>query len=51
MEEVQWNSIDKKMDLNIRKTTNHPPSPGTQLLMVENILNKFSDSSQWILNL
>ena len=27
MEKVQLNSIEKKMDLNIRKITNHPPSP------------------------
>ena len=27
MEKVEWNSIDKnKMDLNIWKMTNHPPS-------------------------
>ena len=34
MEKVQWNSIEKnKMDLNIRKMTNHPPSHGTHVVM------------------
>ena len=34
MEKVQWNSI-KKIDLNNRKITNHPPSPDDTALVAD----------------
>ena len=41
MEKVKWNSFDKKkIDLNIRKMTNHPPSPETADWMAREFLNK-----------
>ena len=49
----KWKKYNKiqltksKMDLNIRKMTNHPPSPGTQILNNSTIQNTQSSRYFW----